>query len=215
MENQKSEELKEEEVKEKVNEEVNEEETEDENKTSDASLNTEEDKVKEENTKKDKKDKKNKHFDITKEEAYIALVNENALLKDQLLRKQAEFENFRKRTQEERTRERKYALQDFLSEAIETTDIFDKAVNVQTEDEKLKKYLIGFNMINNRLKNLMENYGVTPMEPLNKPFDPNLHDALETVEVEGVESGIVVEVIQRGYMYKDRVLRHAMVKVSK
>ena len=64
-------------------------------------------------------------------------------------------------------------------------------------------------------KNILENYGVVQIDCLNKPFDPSVHSALETVEVEGVESNIVVEVVMTGYMYKDRVLRPAMVKVSK
>lgn len=164
---------------------------------------------------KKEKGKNKKKFDITKDPDYIKLVNENLSLKDQLLRKQAEFENFRKRTGEERVKERKYALYDFLLDTIETLDIFDKAVNVKTDDEKLKKYLSGFIMINNRLKNVLDSYGVVQMDCLNKPFDPSKHSALETVEVEGVEANIVTEVVVTGYMYKDRVLRSAMVKVSK
>ena len=70
-------------------------------------------------------------------------------------------------------------------------------------------------MVNNRLKNILENYGVVQIDCLNKPFDPAFHSALETVEVEGVETNMVVEVVMTGYMYKDRVLRPAMVKVSK
>ena len=70
-------------------------------------------------------------------------------------------------------------------------------------------------MINNRLKNILENYGVVQIDCLNKDFDPAFHSALESVEVEGIEAGKVVEVVMTGYMYKDRVLRPAMVKVSK
>ncbi len=162
-----------------------------------------------------KKEKKKKHYDVKNDPEYLKLQEENAKLLDQLLRKQAEFENFKKRVNEERIKERKYALNDFLLEAIETLDIFDQAVSVKTDDEKLKKYLSGFIMINNRLKNILENYGVVKIDCLNKPFDPTFESALETVEVEGVEPGIVTEVVMTGYMYKDRVLRPAMVKVSK
>ena len=165
----------------------------------------------EKDTKKNKKTK----FDVEKDPKYISLKEENEKLMDQLLRKQAEFENYKKRVAEERQRDRKYALQDFLYDAIETLDIFDKAVNVKTDDDKLNKYLSGFIMVNNRLKNVLENHGVVQIDCLNKPFDPNFHSALETVEVEGVEANIVTEVIMTGYMYKDRVLRPAMVKVSK
>lgn len=162
-----------------------------------------------------KKASKKKNIDITKEQAYIELKEENDKLHDQLLRKHAEFENFKKRVNEERIRERKYALNDFLLESIEIIDIYDKAVSIKTDDEKLNKFLSGFIMINNRLKNILENYGVMQIDCLNKDFDPAFHSALESVEVEGIEAGKVVEVVMTGYMYKDRVLRPAMVKVSK
>ncbi len=169
----------------------------------------------EKETESPKKKVKKSKVDITKEPAFIALQEENAKLLDQLLRKQAEFENYKKRVSEERQRDRKYALQDFLMESIETLDILDKAVNFKTDDPVLKNFLSGFIMVNNRLKNILENYGVVQIDCLNKPFDPAFHSALETVEVEGVETNIVVEVVMTGYMYKDRVLRPAMVKVSK
>ena len=70
-------------------------------------------------------------------------------------------------------------------------------------------------MINNSLKNILENNGVIKIDCLNKPFDPLVASAMETVEKEGVEPNTVVEVVMTGYMYKDRVLRPAMVKVSK
>ena len=137
------------------------------------------------------------------------------LLNDQLLRNRAELENFKRRTNEERIKERKYAYQDFFSEIIDVIDVFDKAVSVKTDDEKFNKYLSGFVMINSRLKQTLESYGVTKIESLNKPFDPAFHQALDVVEVEGVEPNIIVEVVMEGYLYKDRVLRPSMVKVSK
>ncbi len=162
---------------------------------------------KEENSSKDVKEKKpNK---VKK------LEDEILSLKDQLLRNQAELENFKKRMNEERIKDRKYAMYDFLMESIETFDIFNKAVNVSTDDEKLKKYLDGFKMIDNRFSNILSNYGVKQIDCLNKPFDPAFHSALDTIEKEGVEPNTVIEVVMTGYMYKDRVLRPAMVKVSK
>ncbi len=185
-----------------------------ENKNQNEQVSNEE-QVQEEVVEETKKEKKKKQYDVKNDPEYLKLKEENEKLMDQLLRKQAEFENFRKRVNEERVRERKYALNDFLLEAIETLDVFDQAVSAKTEDEKLKKYLSGFIMINNRLKNILENYGVTKIDCLNKPFDPNFASALESVECEGVEPGTVTEVVMTGYMYKDRVLRPAMVKVSK
>lgn len=155
--------------------------------------------------------KKNHHL----EEDNQKLNDQITYLKDQLLRNQAELENFKRRTNEERIRERKYAMQDFFSEIINVIDTFDKVVSAKTDDEKLKKYLVGFVMINNNMKQILESYGVKKIECLNKEFDPAFHQAIEVVEVEESKSNMVVEVIAEGYLYKDRVLRPAMVKVSK
>ena len=163
--------------------------------------------------KKIKKNKKHKKNHLYEENQ--ALKKENAELKDQLLRNLAELENFKKRTNEERIKDRKYALADFLMQLIDTLDIFDKAVNKQTDDEKLKQFLDGFAMINKSFKQILERNGVKPIEALGKPFDPAYHSAIETVEVEGTDSNIVVEELMTGYIYKDRVLRPSMVKVSK
>lgn len=139
---------------------------------------------------------------------------EMADLKDQLLRNRAELENFKKRMYDEKIKERKYAMNDFFQDIIDLIDIFNKAVSVNVEDENVMKFLKGFVMINTRLRQILEKYGVTEIDALNKPFDPNLHSAMETVKVDGVEKGMVVEVVITGYVYKDRVLRPSMVKVS-
>lgn len=139
---------------------------------------------------------------------------ENAELKDQLLRNLAELENFKKRINEEKIRDRKYALSDFLMELIDVVDIFDQAVNVKTDDEKLQKFLKGFVMVNNSFKQILKRNGVEQIDALGKPFDPTYHSAVETVKVENVEPNMVVEVMITGYTYKDRVLRPSMVKVS-
>ena len=162
--------------------------------------------------KKEKKNKKAKKIEDFDE--YHLLVQEVANLKDDLLRNRADLENFKRRNNEERIRERKYALQDFLMELIDVIDIYDKAVSVKTDDEKLNKFLSGFIMINNRLKQILEHYEVKQIDALNKPFDPSFHSAIEAIKVDGVEPNTVVEVIITGYTYKDRVLRPSMVKVS-
>jgi molecular chaperone GrpE len=149
------------------------------------------------------------------EELNDELQNKIIYLQDQLLRNQAELENFKKRTNEERIKERKYAMQDYFSEVIDVIDVFDKAVSVKTEDEKLQKFLKGFAMVNMQMKKTLESYGVTKIEALNKPFDPAYHEAFEVVEAEGVESDTVVAVLTEGYMYKDRILRPSVVKLSK
>ena len=179
------------------------------------------DDVKTEDGKKDKKKEKGKGKVKDLEDEINALREENEKLieankelNDKLLRELAELENFKKRMTEERARDRKYALTDFLMELIDVVDIFDKAVNIKTEDEKIKKFLSGFVMVNKSFKQILENNGVTKIEALGKPFDPAYHSAIETVSVEGTESNVVVEEIMTGYVYKDRVLRPSMVKVS-
>lgn len=180
------------------------------NENSDVEHHSEEENVDKQKNKKNKKQKKVEDF-----EEYQQLAKEVAKLKDDLLRNRADLENFKKRNNEERIRERKYALQDFLMDLIDVIDIYDKAVNIKTEDEKINKFLSGFIMINNMLKQKLANYEVKQIDALNKEFDPRFHNAVETVEKEGVEANIVVEVIMTGYTYKDRVLRPSMVKVSK
>ena len=148
------------------------------------------------------------------EELNDELQNKIVYLQDQLLRNQAELENFKKRTNEERIKERKYAMQDYFCEVIDVIDVFDKAVSVKTEDEKLQKFLKGFAMVNMQMKKTLESYGVTKIDALNKPFDPTYHEAFEVVEADGVESDTVVAVLTEGYMSKDRILRPSVGKVS-
>lgn len=137
-----------------------------------------------------------------------------ALLKNEMLKDRAELENFKRRMNEERIKDRKYASQDVFSEIINVLDIFDKAVNMPTEDPTLKNFLIGFVMINNQFTSILENYGVKKIKAVGEKFDPAYHSAIETVETDDVESGIILEEVMTGYLYKDRVLRPSMVKVS-
>ena len=163
---------------------------------------------KEENV--EKSNKKNKYKERIKQ-----LEEELTNVKNEMLKDRAELENFKRRTNEERIKDRIYANQSLVSDLIEITDIFDKAVSKQPEEEMLKKYLLGFSMINSQIQQIMGNYGVKKIDALNKPFDPNYHEAIETKKVEGVDSNIVIEVVREGYMFKDRIIRPSMVKVSK
>ena len=142
------------------------------------------------------------------------LEQELALKDDELLRERAELINFKRRLNEEKINDRKYANQALLADLINVIDIFDRVVSAPAQDEKVKKYLIGFQMINEQLKGVMSQYGVTKIDALNKPFDATRHEAIETIESD-CEPNTVIEVISDGYMFKDRVLRPAMVKVSK
>lgn len=127
----------------------------------------------------------------------------------------AEMENFKKRINDERIRERKYASQNLLEKLVGAIDIFDKVVSFVPEDEVLKNYLMGFQMINNNLKQILEDEGVKKIISVGNEFNPNFHNAVETVYDETKKENTVLEEIQSGYMYKDRVLRAALVKVNK
>lgn len=135
--------------------------------------------------------------------------------KDLYLRTVAETENYKKRINEERIRERKYASQSLIEKLVNALDIFDKTVNFQTDDEKIKNFLIGFEMINNNLKQILEDEGVKKIVAINQAFNPTVHHAIEISYNEEIAEDIIVEEFQTGYTYKDRVLRPALVKVNK
>ena len=158
--------------------------------------------------KESKKDKKYK-------EQIVELEEEVKRLNDQLLRNRAELENFKRRMNEERIRERKYALQDIATDLVQIVDIFEKACGVTTDDPKMKNFLIGFQMVNGQFKNILETYGVKKIDALNKPFDPTVHQAVETEVNDELPEDTIVKVFMDGYMYKDRVLKPSMVIVSK
>ena len=144
-----------------------------------------------------------------------ALQNKIAELNDLLLRNRAELENFKRRTNEERIKERKYHLQGILTDLIEIVDIFDSVVNMPTEDEKLKNFLLGFKMLNDRFNQVLENNDVKKIDALNKKFDSNYHECISVEVNDEVESETVTKVMTNGYMYKDRVLKPSTVIVSK
>ena len=158
-----------------------------------------------------KKEKKNKLKEKLEVQEAI-----NKELKDKLLRNAAELENFKRRMNDERIKERKYASCDLVSDLVNILTNLDKCVNMETEDPMLKNFLIGFKMINNQLFDRLYQDGLEEIKvEKGMAFDPNVHHAIETTEVEGVESNIITEVVQKGYKYKERLIKPAMVKVNK
>lgn len=135
-------------------------------------------------------------------------------LQNRFLRVQADFDNYRKRTRQEKEELVQYATQRLIEELLPVLDHFQMAMNVQTEDvETLKK---GIDMVWRQLQQILEKQGLQKMETIGQPFDPNLHEAVMTVEAtEGVAAGTVVEELRAGFKLKDRVIRAAMVKVAK
>lgn len=146
----------------------------------------------------------------------IKLQEEVATLKDKVLRTNAEMQNMRRRMEEEKSLALKYEGEDLIKSLLPIIDNFERAVVDDSKlSDEMKKFLSGFKMIYGNLNSILENYDVKAMDVLNKEFDPNTMEAVMLEEVEGVLPNIVVDVLQKGYLYKGKVIRHAMVKVSK
>lgn len=126
----------------------------------------------------------------------------------------ADADNLKKRLQAESELVKKYRIQSFASEVLPVIDNLERALVCKSEDNAVLKYVKGFEMIYQQLIHILGNEGVKEIEALDKPFDPNFHNALMQEAKEGVEPGVVIEVLQKGYVLKDRVLRAALVKVS-
>ena len=137
-------------------------------------------------------------------------------LQNKLLYQQAEFANYKRRREEETASLLKYKNLDLGLELLTVVDSLERALNVNEESlsEDVKKYLSGFKIMYNNLVNIMRKNEIMEIDCLNKEFDHNTSQALMTEHVEGIEPGIVIEVLQKGYMLKDKLLRAALVKVS-
>ena len=161
--------------------------------------------------KKSKKEKKNK-VDKEKEE----LKQKNTELNDKVLRLSAEMQNMKRRYDEEISKIRKYDGEDIIKDLLSTIDNFERAVLIPEEklSDDLKNFLNGFKMIYTNLVNILDAKGVKEIECVGKDFDPNSMQAVLTEKKEGFESNQVTEVLQKGYIYNDKVIRPAMVKVN-
>lgn len=133
---------------------------------------------------------------------------------DRMIRLQAEFDNYKKRTQRERIAERKYQAQDLVTELLPALDNFERALQVEVTDAT-KNIMEGINMVYNQIKEALKSQGVEEIKTVGQEFDPNLHHAVMQVEEEDKQSNEIVEELQKGYLLKDRVIRPAMVKVNK
>lgn len=157
--------------------------------------------------KKNKKDKKGKK--IEELEKKLKESEEKALLA------KADMINYRKRKDEEITRILKYANEDIVRELLPVVDNFERAIKMDDNnlEDELSKFLEGFKMIYCNLVSILEKNEVKQIDGINKPFDPTYHQAVMT-EASDKEKDMVLEVLQKGYLYKDKVIRPAMVKVS-
>ena len=137
-------------------------------------------------------------------------------LEEALLRSQAELINYKRRKDEETNRIIKYAEEDILKGFLPILDNFERAISMDDDnlEDEVSKFLEGFKLMYKQIKDLLTKFEVKEMDCLGKEFDPTYHQAVTTGKDESKESGIILEVLQKGYMYKDKVIRPAMVKVN-
>ena len=161
--------------------------------------------------KKNKKEEKNKYKEIIEK-----LKEENKKKEEEVLIAKADLINYRKRKDEEVTRMLKFCNEDLIKQILPILDNFERAIKLDDNnlEDEVSKFLEGFKMIYCNMQNVMGSFEVKAVDKINVPFDPVYHNAILMEKVEGVESGMIVEVLQKGYIYKDKVIRPAMVKVS-
>jgi len=139
------------------------------------------------------------------------LAAEKAELQDRLLRAQAEFQNLRKRTERERVELFEYASMEAVRVLLPVLDDFERAMKSDSSD---KEYAAGIELIYNRFFETLKKLGLEPMDSQGKPFDPQIHHAVDMVETDQAPDHTVIDEFQRGYNFKGRLLRPAMVKVA-
>ena len=148
---------------------------------------------------KNKKDKKDEKIDE---------------LTDRLTRQMAEFDNFRKRTEKEKSQMYEIGAKDIIEKMLPVVDNFERGLDAVKEEDKEDPFIQGMEMVYKQLMTVLGELGVKPIEAVGKEFDPNLHNAVMHVEDENFGENIIAEEFQKGYMYRDSVVRHSMVKVA-
>ena len=160
------------------------------------------------------KDVKKEKFSKKDKKEIEKLLEEKNILNDKLLRVSAEMQNMKRRYEEEISRIYKYEGESFIKKTLNVVDNFERAMDSTSTSEEVSKFLNGFKLIYNDLKKNLEELEVIEINCLNEPFNPETMEAVMTESIEGVESGIVTAVMMKGYKYKDKVIRPAMVKVN-
>ena len=168
---------------------------------------------KEDKVTKDKKSIFKKKDDLEKKK----LEEENKILNEKLLRVSAEMQNMKRRNEEKVANLLKYEGEDLIKKLLPVIDNFERAINQDESKlpQEVVNYLNGFKMIYSNLASTFASYEIEEIDCKDKPFDPNTMEAVMVEEKEGVEPDMVIDVLQKGYTYKGKVIRYAMVKVSK
>ena len=134
-------------------------------------------------------------------------------LNDKLMRTMAEFDNFRKRSEKEKSTMFEIGAKDIIEKILPVIDNFERGLNALSEEEKESAFAQGIEQIYKQFVSVLEDAGVKAIEAVGKEFDPNLHNAVMHAEDDSFGENIVSDEFQKGYMYRDTVVRHSMVKV--
>ncbi len=134
-------------------------------------------------------------------------------LTDQVKRQMAEFENFRKRTDKEKAQMYEVGARSIIEKILPVVDNFERGLSAVPQEQRSDAFVEGMDKTYKQMMTVFEELGVTPIEAIGQEFDPQLHNAVMQVESEEYESGIVAQELQKGYMYRDSVVRHSMVAV--
>lgn len=161
-------------------------------------------------SKEDKKAAKKQAKLNKKEDSYKEKIDQ---LEDRVKRQMAEFENFRKRTDKEKTAMFETGAKSVIEKILPVVDNFERGLAGLSEEEKKQPFAEGMAMVYKQLMTELDKLEVKPIEAVGCEFDPNLHNAVMQVESDEYESGIIAQELQKGYTYRDTVVRHSMVAV--
>lgn len=134
-------------------------------------------------------------------------------LTDRVKRQMAEFENFRKRTEKEKSSMYEMGARDIIERILPVIDNFERGLAAVPEEQREDAFVVGMDKVYRQMLTELDASGVKPIEAVGQEFDPNFHNAVMQVESEVYDSGVVAQELQKGYMYKDSVVRHSMVAV--
>ena len=149
-----------------------------------------------------------------KDKKLEALENQKKELEDKVMRQMAEFENYRKRTEKEKATMFEMGAKSVIEKMLPVVDNFERGLASVPEEDQTDPIYEGMNLIYKQLMGELDKLGVKPIEALGQEFNPELHNAVMQVESEEFEEGVVAQELQKGYMYRDSVVRHSMVAVA-
>lgn len=152
--------------------------------------------------------------ELKADEKIVQLENEVAELKDKVLRRAAEFENYKRRTENDQLNLLTYAAESFIQRLLPTVDDFERSIQHINEAQDVDAIKQGLKLIYDKFMKVLDDQGVKKIESVGQPFDVEFHEALLQRPDDSVEPHTVLEEVEKGYIYKDKVIRHAKVIVS-